>query len=180
MQGDTVSHYVELIDENRNDRSFVFSLLVHFFLFFFRARKRFGTGACRHHYWWMVDKVRARDGQCKLAPDLEPSPFYTKPSRPCAKDDDGVWKNITFYEHASAVACMYRRLHRAFCVCNPQSAESILENRRVVRHLKGDRDRATAARSRIERTQIADENSFSRAVQLGNNFATLIYSSFNR
>lgn len=46
----------------------------------------------RRHYWWMVDKVRARDGQCKLAPDLEPSPFYTKPSRPCAKDDDGVEK----------------------------------------------------------------------------------------
>lgn len=120
----------------------------------------------------MVDKVRARDGQCKLAPDLEPSPFYTKPSRPCAKDDDGVWKNITFYEHASAVAGIYR-LHRVFCVYN-QPAESILENHRVCaskrRSRSCDRRRGDHARSRIERTQIADENSFSRAVQLGNNF----------
>lgn len=54
--------------------------------------KKHGMGAYSHYYWWMVDKVRVRDGQCKLAPDLEPSPFYTKPSRPCAKDDDGVEK----------------------------------------------------------------------------------------
>lgn len=31
---------------------------------------------------------RARWAQCKLAPDLEPSPFYTAPSRPCSKDVD--------------------------------------------------------------------------------------------
>lgn len=65
------------VERNRNNRFF---------------GQTVGTGACRYHYWWMVDKVRARDGQCKLAPDLEPSPFYTKPSRPCAKDDDGVEK----------------------------------------------------------------------------------------
>lgn len=81
----------------------------------------------------MVDKVRARDGQCKLAPDLEPSPFYTKPSRPCAKDDDGVEKyNIL-------PTCKRRRVYRSHRSLRIQPAgESILENRGAL--LKGDHE----------------------------------------
>lgn len=51
------------------------------------------------------------------------------------------------------------RLHRSLRI--QAAGESILENHSEL--LKGDRDRATTgeAYSRIERTQIADENNFS-------------------
>lgn len=63
---------------------------------------------------------------CKLAPDLEPSPFYTKPSRPCAKDDDGVEKyNILR-------TCKRRRGIACIGLAYTTTGESILENHTAV------------------------------------------------
>lgn len=46
-------------------------------------------------YWWITRKARAEWwSSCKLAPDLEPSPFYAAPSRPCSMDADVEKYNV--------------------------------------------------------------------------------------
>lgn len=52
------------------------------------------AGLTRRH-WGIICKARAeRWSPCKLAPDLEPSPFYAAPSRPCSMDADVRKYNI--------------------------------------------------------------------------------------
>lgn len=98
---------------------------------------------------WSI-KLEPRDGQCKLAPDLEPSPFYTKPSRPCAKDDDAVEKYnilrtcnppLDIASHRAAAAAAAAAIAASASASAAASAaglayqpsgESILENRSLV------------------------------------------------